>query len=210
MRGARLEEHGGDVELPLAGRDVQRGVAIGGGGVGVGHVLQQQLHNLRLAQARGDVQWGLFFLQLKSSGLLVLRSHPRHSILPDLPTHLSCRVTARDNRRNGVMEERKEVSDSFHHGFKRKITPLSAEHLPWLGHQPGPRSSGGSEPLPPARHVLPCAMLFLHAAGKQKHFSVLNFHQERSLPVSVPPMTTGAETHPFCQLGLWLLPQGGV
>lgn len=89
MRGARLEEHRGDVELPLAGRDVQRGVAVGGGGVGVRHVLQQQLHDLRLAQAGGDVQRGLFFLQLKSSGSLVLGSHPEPCILlgPHTPSY---------------------------------------------------------------------------------------------------------------------------
>lgn len=52
---------------------------------------------------------------------------------------------------------------------ERKPHKLSAQHLPWLGHRPGPHSSGGSEPLPPAPHVLPCATPFLHAAEKQKH-----------------------------------------
>lgn len=103
------------------------------------------------------------------------------------------------------------VSDCFRHGFKRKQKTLQAEHLPWLEHQPGPHSSGGSEPLPPARRVPPCAKQFLHAAGEQKRISVLNLHKERALPVSVPPMTTCAETHPSAfLLRLWLQPQGGV
>lgn len=48
--------------MALAGRDVQGRVAVGGGCVGVGHVLQQQLHDLGLPQPGRDVQGRLVFL----------------------------------------------------------------------------------------------------------------------------------------------------
>lgn len=126
--------------MPLTGRDVQRGVAIGGGGVGVGHVLQQQLHDLCLAQARGDVQWGLFFLQLKSSGSLVLWSHPEHSssVPTDLPMHFSCTVIGSDNRKNGVMGEKEVVSDFLAMVLRGRTKHCKQNTYPGSGINQGP------------------------------------------------------------------------
>ena len=62
MRGSSLQQNRGRLQLALPSGDVQGGVAVGGGGVRVGHVLEQQLDDLRLAQARRDVEGSLVLL----------------------------------------------------------------------------------------------------------------------------------------------------
>lgn len=68
-----LQEDGGHVHLAFPGRDVQGRVPVRGGRVRVRHVLEQQLHDLRLAQARSDVQRRLFLLQPKAGQRSVSR-----------------------------------------------------------------------------------------------------------------------------------------
>ena len=52
--------------LPLLGSDVQRRVQVLGGGVDLGAALQQEHHNVHVAQAGGDVQGSLLLLEKKN------------------------------------------------------------------------------------------------------------------------------------------------
>ena len=50
------------------------------------------------------------------------------------------------------------------------------QHLPWLWHRRGHRSSGGIGPLPPALHGPPCAGPSPHAARKQRLLNLKQTH----------------------------------
>ena len=62
VRGSSLQQNCSRVQLALPGGDVQGGVAVSGAGVRVGHVLQQQLDDVHLPQARRDMEGGLVLL----------------------------------------------------------------------------------------------------------------------------------------------------
>ena len=62
LLGGAVQQDADGVGVALAGGDVQGGVAGGGGGVWVGLVLQQQLHQFFVAHAGRTVQGGLVVL----------------------------------------------------------------------------------------------------------------------------------------------------
>ena len=72
VRGPGLQQHGGSLQLALAGGDVQGCVAVGGGRVGVRHVLEQQLHNLRLPQTGGNVERSLVLLEPQGGLIFII------------------------------------------------------------------------------------------------------------------------------------------
>ena len=62
LLGVHVQQHADGLGVALAGGDVQGGVARRGGGVGVGFVLQEQLHHLLVAHPRRAVQRRLVVL----------------------------------------------------------------------------------------------------------------------------------------------------
>ena len=63
------------------------------------------------------------------------------------------------------------------------------QHLPWLWHRRGHRSSGGIGPLPPALHGPPCAGPSPHAARKQRLLNLKQTHcsGEHTIKMCLPP-----------------------
>lgn len=65
MRCPGLQQDRCRLHLPLPGGDVEGGVAVGRGSVGVGHVLQQKLHNFCFSQTGRNVKGRLVLLKIR-------------------------------------------------------------------------------------------------------------------------------------------------
>lgn len=93
QRCTMIQKNRSHIFVPFPCREVQRGVAWRGGCVGRCSLLQQLLHNVCLAQAGRNVQWGLVILNTEGTTQTCMRKLPLTlggNICPHSVTFLNC------------------------------------------------------------------------------------------------------------------------
>lgn len=156
-----LQQNSSGLQLTLPGRNVEGGVAVGGGSIWVSHVLQQQLDDVRFSQTGGDVKGRLVLLWREERNVAQFRARLRNLDQGHLPSPLEqWRAVVRVGGEVST-QQKKMCLFQKKNKTKHKVAMTADSLWPW--HPLMLHSSADSEPPPSDRRALPCGGPSHHA-----------------------------------------------